>query len=167
MQFHRERIRRAQELMKRHEMIGLMFMNHDDYRYFFGDTRSQPRAIIPAVGSPVFIGFAGEEADLRRELRGESFKLFSHVGEQISNVRKTFLEPYGGPPPGVKLPSTGRARIGMQMWFQQSESVIIPSKRRILGGARALAYMGLGIITGCSRRPGPYHRGGTGPQSPA
>ena len=98
-------------------MIGLMIMNHDDYRYFFGDTRSQPRAIIPAVGSPVFIGFAGEEADLRRELRGESFKLFSHVGEQISNVRKTFLELYGGPPPGVKLPSTGRPRIGMQMWF--------------------------------------------------
>ena len=117
MQFNHERIRRAQDLMKQNQMIGLMIMNHDDYRYFFGDTRSQPRAIIPAVGPPVFIGFAGEEADLRRELRGESFKLFSHVGEQISNVRKTFLELYGGPPPGVKLPSTGRPRIGMQMWF--------------------------------------------------
>ena len=31
-----------------------------------------------------------------------------------------------------------------------------------LGGARTFARIGLGIITGCSGRPGPRHRGGTG-----
>ena len=98
-------------------MIGIMIMNPDDYRYFFSEVRSQPRAIIPASGSPVFVGFAGEEADLRRELGDESFKVFSHVGEQISNVRETFRELYGGPPPGIKLPASGRPRVGMQLWF--------------------------------------------------
>ena len=117
MQLRHDRIRRAQELMAQHKMIGIMIMNPDDYRYFFSEVRSQPRAIIPASGSPVFVGFAGEEADLRRELGDESFKVFSHVGEQISNVRETFRELYGGPPPGIKLPASGRPRVGMQLWF--------------------------------------------------
>ena len=117
MQLRHDRIRRAQELMAQHKMIGIMIMNPDDYRYFFSEVRSQPRAIIPASGSPVFVGCAGEEADLRRELGDESFKVFSHVGEQISNVRETFRELYGGPPPGIKLPASGRPRVGMQLWF--------------------------------------------------
>ena len=98
-------------------MIGIMIMNHDDYRYFFGDIRAQPRAIIPAAGPPVFIGFAGEEAELRQELGDESVKVFSHVGEQISNVRETFSSLFGGPPPGITPPKTGKPRVGMQMWF--------------------------------------------------
>ena len=116
MQMRHDRIRRAQELMIQHDMIALMIMNHDDYRYFFGDVRVQPRAIIPAAGPPIFIGFAAEEAELRRELEGEPVKLFSHIGEQISNVRETFRSLFGGPPPGVK-PETGKPRVGMQMWF--------------------------------------------------
>ena len=76
MQLRHDRIRRAQELMAQHKMIGIMIMNPDDYRYFFSEVRSQPRAIKPASGSPVFVGFAGEEADLRRELGDESFKVF-------------------------------------------------------------------------------------------
>jgi Xaa-Pro aminopeptidase len=103
--------------MVQHGMIGLMILNHDDYRYFFGDIRVQPRAIIPAAGPPVMVGFAAEEAELRQELGNEPVKLFSHVGEQISNVTQTFRSLFGGAPPGVKLPSTGKARVGMQMWF--------------------------------------------------
>ena len=52
MQLRHDRIRRAQELMAQHKMIGIMIMNPDDYRYFFSEVRSQPRAIIPASGSP-------------------------------------------------------------------------------------------------------------------
>lgn len=117
MRIQHDRIRRAQELMVQHEMIGLMIMNHDDYQYFFGDVRVQPRAIIPAAGPPVFIGFSAEEAELRQELGDEPVKLFSHVGEQISNVRETFHSLFGGPPPGMKPPSTGKPRVGMQFWF--------------------------------------------------
>ena len=36
--------------MAQHKMIGIMIMNPDDYRYFFSEVRSQPRAIIPASG---------------------------------------------------------------------------------------------------------------------
>jgi Xaa-Pro dipeptidase len=110
------RISRAQELMKKQGLIALMIMNHDDYRYFFGDTRSQPRAIIPASGTPIFISFTAEELEIRQALGGEEVKVASHVGEQISNVRETFKSLFGGPPPGLTAPS-GRPRIGMQMWF--------------------------------------------------
>ncbi len=117
MRIRNDRIGRAQELIARHGMIGLMIMNHDDYRYFFGEARVQPRAIIPASGPPIFIGFTAEEEELRQELGDQPVKLFSHVGEQISNVRETFLSLFGGPPPGMKPPSMGKPRVGMQMWF--------------------------------------------------
>lgn len=117
MQINHDRIRRAQELMAQHGMIGIMIMNYDDYRYFFGDIRSQPRAIIPAVGPPIFIGFSAEEPELRQELGNEPVKVFSHVGEQISNVRETFRSLFDGPPPGLKSPPSGKPRVGMQMWF--------------------------------------------------
>ncbi len=39
MQINYKRISRAQELMNEQGMIGLMIINHDDYRYFFGDIR--------------------------------------------------------------------------------------------------------------------------------
>ncbi len=117
MNIHHERIQRAQELMVEHDMIGIMIMNHDDYWYFFGELRAQPRAIIPAAGPPVFICFAAEEPELRREIGDDSVRVFSHVGEQISNVRKTFQSLFGGPPPGVNRPTGGKPRVGMQMWF--------------------------------------------------
>ena len=52
MQIQSERIHRAQRLMAQQGMIGLMIMTHDDYRYFFGELRAQPRAIIPVSGPP-------------------------------------------------------------------------------------------------------------------
>jgi Xaa-Pro aminopeptidase len=117
MNIHQERIHRAQKLMVEHDLIGLMIMNHDDYRYFFGDLRAQPRAILPASGPPIFIGFTAEEPELKRELDDDSVRVFSHVGEQISNVRQTFRALFGGPPPGMNHSAEGKPRVGMQMWF--------------------------------------------------
>jgi Xaa-Pro aminopeptidase len=101
--------------MKKQDMIGLMIMNHDDYRYFFGEIRVQPRAIIPASGPPIFICFKGEEYELKNALGDEEIKVFSHVGEQMSNVRNTFKSLFDGPPPGMK--HTEQPKVGMQMWF--------------------------------------------------
>jgi Xaa-Pro dipeptidase len=112
-----DRIKRAQELMKKNGMIGIMIMNYDDYRYFFGDIRVQPRAIIPASGPPIFIVFSAEEEELRRQIKSEEIKIFSHVGEQISDVRTVFHSLFDGPPPGIIPPPDHRLRIGMQMWF--------------------------------------------------
>ena len=117
MQINYRRINRAQELMKEQGMIGLMILNHDDYRYFLGDIRVQPRAIIPASGPPILICFKGEEPELQKVIGDENVKVFSHVGEQISDVRQTFHSLFQGPPPGLKLPVGGQPRVGMQMWF--------------------------------------------------
>ncbi len=112
-----KRIKKAQELMKKNGMVGIMIMNHDDYRYFFGDIRVQPRAIIPASGQPIFIAFSAEEEEIRSQVKDENIKIFSHVGEQISDVRNVFHSLFNGPPPGITPPPDGRLRIGMQMWF--------------------------------------------------
>jgi Xaa-Pro dipeptidase len=112
-----KRIKKAQELMKKNGMVGIMIMNHDDYRYFFGDIRVQPRAIIPASGQPIFIVFSAEDEEIRSQIKDENIKVFSHVGEQISDVRNVFHSLFNGPPPGITPPPDGRLRIGMQMWF--------------------------------------------------
>jgi len=117
MKINCKRIERAQELMKQQGMIGLMIMNHDDYHFFFGETRVQPRAIIPASGSPIFICFKAEEPDIKKAVATDDIKVFSHVGEQISDVRKTFQSLFNGPPPRMAHPENARPRVGMQMWF--------------------------------------------------
>ena len=45
--------------------LGLMIMTRDDYQYFFGDVRVQPRAIIPAFGDPIFICFEAQKEKSR------------------------------------------------------------------------------------------------------
>jgi Xaa-Pro dipeptidase len=117
IKIHYERLKKAQELMKKNGMVGIMIMNHDDFRYFFGDIRVQPRAIIPASGSPIFVVFSAEEEEIRSQVKNEEIKIFSHVGEQISDVRNVFHSLFDGPPPGITPPPDGKLRIGMQMWF--------------------------------------------------
>lgn len=94
-----------------------MILNRDDYRYFFGGLRVQPRAIIPASGPPILIGFESENVELKRLVKNEEIKLFSHVGQQISSVREVFHTLFSGPPPGILTPKNGRLKIGVQMWF--------------------------------------------------
>jgi Xaa-Pro aminopeptidase len=115
IQLNHARISRAQELMKKEGMMGIMIMNHDDYIYFFHDLRVQPRAIIPASGPPILIGFTAEEEELREQVRNGEIKLFSHIGEQMSNVREVFKKLYEGPPPGMTHQE--HPKVGMQMWF--------------------------------------------------
>jgi Xaa-Pro dipeptidase len=112
-----DRLHKAQQLMKENSMIGIMIMNYDDYRYFFGDIRVQPRAIIPSEGEPVFIIMSSEEEEMRSQIPDAQIKVSSHVGEQMSNVRKTFLSLIESPPEGIIPSADGKFRVGMQMWF--------------------------------------------------
>ncbi len=110
-----DRIEQAQVLMRQHGLLGIMVMNHDDYRYFFGTDRTQPRAIIPFTGPPALVTFAAEEPELRAATEGVPVRIFSHVGEQIQDVVLAFRElmkSLGGPPAGAK------PRVGMQLWFE-------------------------------------------------
>ena len=112
---NKNRIRKAQELMIKEGFLGIMIMNNDDFIYFFNDLRVQPRAIIPASGPPVLIGFRAENEELRDHIKYNEIKLFSHIGEQISDVKEVFKSLFEGPPPG--LIHQDRPKVGMQMWF--------------------------------------------------
>jgi len=108
-----DRIARAQALMREQDMAGIVVMNHDDFRYFFGADRAQPRAIIPSDGAPTLITFAGEEPELRALIGEGDVAIFTSVGQQIHDVVRRLREMLvgqGGDP-------DARPRIGMQMWF--------------------------------------------------
>lgn len=109
-----DRIERAQALMAEQGFVGLMIMNHDDLRYFFGRDWAQPRAIIPWKGPPAIIAFAAEAPRLRRLYADSEVKIFTHVGEQINDVITQFrqLVMQVGFPPGASGP-----KVGMQLWF--------------------------------------------------
>ncbi|MGD8599191.1 MAG: Xaa-Pro peptidase family protein [Anaerolineae bacterium] len=115
MSIRMDRIKKAQALMSEQGWVGIMIMNHDDYRYFFGRDWAQPRAIIPKQGAPVLISFAGEEPELREYAQGSDVKIFTHVGEQMSEVIGAFREIH------QQLNSTveeDKSKVGMQMWFE-------------------------------------------------
>jgi len=117
MNINQKRIDRAQALMREQGMIGIMIMNRDDFRYFFGDIRVQPRAILPAFGEPILISFKGEAEEIRAALGDQPVKVFSHVGEQMANVSKTFRLLAKKFPEKMKIPDQEPVKVGMQMWF--------------------------------------------------
>jgi Xaa-Pro aminopeptidase len=117
MEIKNDRIKKAQKLMRKNNMMGLMIINHDDYQYFFGETRIQPRAIIPVRGQPIFICFKSEEHEIKQALGTSKIKVFSHVGEQMVDVKSTFQGIMKGLAPLI-LAGGATPRVGMQMLFQ-------------------------------------------------
>lgn len=109
-----DRIGRAQTLMREQGMAGIMIMNHDDYRYFFGRDWTQPRAILPFEGAPILIAFVAEEPALQQWLEDARVRVFTHVGEQMAAVSGTFRELLG---PAQAAGLGEKPKIGMQMWF--------------------------------------------------
>ena len=83
---NRERVQNAQERMRQQGIDAYLILTHDDYIYFFGEDRYQPRAIIPAQGLPLIVTFAGEEAEVRESLGVEDVRIFASVGQQIKDV---------------------------------------------------------------------------------
>jgi len=118
MKINYDRIQRAQEIMRSQGMIGIMIMTRDDYQYFFGDTRVQPRAILPYAGDPIFICFQAEEEEIRSAVGEKDVKIFGHVGEQMSSVSKTFKSLIEAASLDEGFPSVEKPKVGMQMWFQ-------------------------------------------------
>jgi Xaa-Pro aminopeptidase len=119
MKMRPDRIERAQRLMAAQGMVGMMIMTRDDYRYFFGEVRVQPRAIIPLTGVPTLIAFAGEGPELR-EAVGEraDVRTFRDVGEQMTAVRETFRDLIAAERPDDFVePGGDSPRVGMQLWF--------------------------------------------------
>ena len=103
-----DRVRCAQTRMREQGIDAYLILTHDDYIYFFGEDRFQPRAVIPALGDPVVVTFAGEEAEVRQALGMENVKIFGTVGQQIKDVVGVMREMAGG-----KETMT----VGVQLWF--------------------------------------------------
>lgn len=110
-----DRIERAQTLMREQGWLGIMIMNHDDYRYFFGRDWAQPRAILPAEGPPILIAFAAEEPELCQYASGARVAVFTHVGEQMAGIIGAFREIAQSLQPEMQQKG---AVVGMQMWFE-------------------------------------------------
>jgi Xaa-Pro aminopeptidase len=113
MDIRHDRIAQVQAGMREQGLVAIMVMNHDDYRYLFGDDRSQPRAIVPAQGPVELVAFAGEEPELAGGLDDERVRVFSTVGGQIHEVVGRLNEIARA----ADLPAGQRPRVGMQQWF--------------------------------------------------
>jgi Xaa-Pro dipeptidase len=121
MDVRHDRIARVQAGMREEGLAAIVIVNHDDYRYLFGEDRVQPRAIIPVEGPPTLIAFAGEEPEIRAALAhagngppGGGVLVFGSVGGQIHEVVGLLRDLVAR----VGHPGEGRPRVGMQMWFE-------------------------------------------------
>ncbi len=111
-----DRIERAQALMREQGVEAIVVMNHDDYRWFFGIDRAQPRAIIPATGAPALIAFAAEEDELREITGGGPVLIWGSVGGQINDV-VTRLRKIAAATGRADAAPGSRLRVAMQQWF--------------------------------------------------
>ena len=113
MDIRYDRIARVQEGMVEQGLIAIVIMNHDDFRYLFGEDRSQPRAIIPATGPVEIVAFAGEEPELQAGIDDGRVQVFTTVGGQIHDIvgRLNKIAAAADTPPGE------RPKVGMQQWF--------------------------------------------------
>ncbi len=103
-----DRLRRAQERMREEGIDAYLILTHDDYIYFFGEDRFQPRAIVPATGLPIIVTFQGEEEEVKESLGVDDARVFGTVGQQIKDVVGVMRETASG-----KESMT----VGVQMWF--------------------------------------------------
>jgi Xaa-Pro aminopeptidase len=118
MEVRYERIARVQAAMREQGLIAIVILNHDDYRYLFGEDRTQPRALIPFQGPPELIAFTGEEPELRAALADGKVRVFGSVGGQINDIVGRIRELVAeGAAAGISPGASGRPRVGMQMWF--------------------------------------------------
>ncbi len=105
---NRKRVQKAQDRMKQQGIDAYLILTHDDYIYFFGEDRYQPRAIIPAHGVPIVVTFAGEEEEVKESLGVEDVRIFGSVGQQIKDVVQVMRGMIG---------DKEKLKIGVQMWF--------------------------------------------------
>jgi Xaa-Pro aminopeptidase len=106
-----DRIEKAQQGMQDQGIDAYLVLTHDDYIYFFGEDRYQPRAIVPARGEPILVVFQAELPEVQAKYPLEQVKLFATVGQQMRDVVETMksLAAHKGP--------DGKLTVGVQMGF--------------------------------------------------
>ena len=94
--------------MREQGIDAYLILTHDDYIYFFGEDRFQPRAVVPAQGPPIVVTFVGEEEEVRQSLGIDDVKVFGTVGQQIRDVVGAMRE---------MAANKESMTVGVQMWF--------------------------------------------------
>lgn len=64
---YKKRLKRVQELMVDNGIDAFLVLSLENYRYFTGDVRRQPRMLIPADGEPAVIAFESEREEIERK----------------------------------------------------------------------------------------------------
>lgn len=105
---NRERLEKAQARMRQRGIDAYLILTHDDYIYFFGEDRYQPRAIVPAAGPPIVVTFRGEEDEVKANLAVDEVRVFGTVGQQIKDVVEVMRQLSG---------AESDLTVGVQMWF--------------------------------------------------
>ena len=117
MKVRLDRIARVQQGMREQGIVAIVVLNHDDYRYLFGEERAQPRAIVPFAGPPELVAFTGEEPELKAALASGEVRVFGSVGGQIHEVVGRLRElAAAGAEAGLMAPGA-KPKVGIQMWF--------------------------------------------------
>ena len=62
---HRQRVRRLQQLMDENDVDLYVIVTGENYYYFSGDVRRQPRMLIPREGDPALVVFANEVEEVK------------------------------------------------------------------------------------------------------
>lgn len=103
---HRERVQKAQALMAQEGIDALLILSLEDYYYFTGDMRKQPRALIPREGEPTLLVFAGEEEEVRRASWIQDVRGYRALHEMMTTIIAFFNDL------GVEHP-----KVGVEMEF--------------------------------------------------
>lgn len=129
MKLRHDRIERVQAAMRQADLMAIVVLNHDDYRYLFGEDRTQPRAIVPSHGTPELIAFGGEEPELRASLGEDAgVRIFTSVGGQIHDVVTRLREIEAET--AAERTSGERPKVGIQMWFA-TPAFLVDMLRRV------------------------------------
>ncbi len=97
----RKRVRKVQELMQEDGIDALLVLSLENYRYFTGDMRKQPRMLIPSDGGPYPIVFEEEKDEVERNT-GLEAKTYRSLPEMLSAVI-SFLNSLGKDTPVVAV----------------------------------------------------------------
>jgi len=87
---HRQRIKRLQQNMAEQGVDTFLILTGEDYFYFIGDVRRQPRAIIPQDGEPVLLTFASEVEEAREATGLSEIVPYRGLHEMMQAIMASF-----------------------------------------------------------------------------
>jgi len=83
---YEERIKRIQNLMREWGIDLLAVLDNENYQYFTGEFRRQPRLYIPAEGEPMLLVFRGEAEEASKNVWIKNIVNYSNLHEMMMHV---------------------------------------------------------------------------------